>query len=168
MSCSTSRIACTPVAFAAVISVRMTLCLSAVETPDVGSSSRMTSGFSANADATSSSFFSPCDSNRQATFKRFWSPKIVAIHARGDVLVGRDPGEQAPLLALLGDHRNRDRLGYGELRKNLNQLKGARHALLSEHDGAHAGNVVPFEEHLALGRHEQSGQKFTSVVYRRR
>ena len=40
----------------------MIACLSPVETPLVGSSSRMTEGLSAKALAISSSFFSPCDS----------------------------------------------------------------------------------------------------------
>jgi len=66
---------------AAAINVFMMPCLSEVDTPDVGSSSRMTCGSSANADATSNSFFSPCDSVMATVSSRGPSPKISATSA---------------------------------------------------------------------------------------
>src|SRR4029077_5236240 len=62
ISCSTWTMPRTPAAFAAETKTSMIVCLSPVETPLVGSSSRMTEGLRANALAMSSSFFSPCDS----------------------------------------------------------------------------------------------------------
>ena len=64
MSCSTWMMALTPIRAAAFTSTSMIACLSPVLTPLVGSSSRMTSGCSANALATSSSFLSPWGSVR--------------------------------------------------------------------------------------------------------
>src|SRR6267154_2515833 len=52
----------TPAALAAVTRTSMMACLSPLETPLVGSSSRMTVGLSAKALAISSNFFSPCES----------------------------------------------------------------------------------------------------------
>ena len=51
--------------------------LSAVDTPEVGSSRRMTRGSSAKADATSSSFFSPCDRVAEIVFSRPGVGKLV-------------------------------------------------------------------------------------------
>src|SRR5262249_12360600 len=79
MSCSTRMMALIPAALAAPIRVRIRACFSAVETPEVGSSSRMTSGRSAKADATSSSFFSPCDSSRAMLASLSAKPKMPAI-----------------------------------------------------------------------------------------
>src|SRR6516225_740702 len=62
MSCSTCTMARTPAAFAAATRTSMMACLSPVDTPLVGSSSRMTVGLRAKALAISSSFFSPCES----------------------------------------------------------------------------------------------------------
>ena len=62
----------------AAMRISMISCLSAVETPDVGSSSRITSGSSANAEATSSSFFSPWDSAAAAVSSRRSRPKMRA------------------------------------------------------------------------------------------
>jgi len=59
MSCSTWTTARMPTCRAAPTRVSMTRCLSAVLTPLVGSSRRMTSGARANAVATSRSFLSP-------------------------------------------------------------------------------------------------------------
>src|SRR6516162_6974801 len=56
MSCSTRTIALTPALRPAAIRICMMACLSAVETPEVGSSRRMTCGLSAKAEATSRSF----------------------------------------------------------------------------------------------------------------
>ena len=81
MSCSTRMMALTPAVLAAPISVCISPCFSAVDTPDVGSSSSITSGFSAKADATSSSFFSPCESRREGLSSRRSSPKTRAISA---------------------------------------------------------------------------------------
>ncbi len=72
---------CTPARFAAAISVVMMPCFSAVETPEVGSSSRMTRGSSANAEATSSNFFSPCDKVAAGLASRCCRPKISATCA---------------------------------------------------------------------------------------
>ena len=60
MSCSTWMMARSPTRLDAVTRVSMMAVLSAVLTPDVGSSSRMISGLSAKAEATSRSFLSPC------------------------------------------------------------------------------------------------------------
>ena len=81
----------TPARFAAAISVRMMPCLSAVETPEVGSSSRMTCGSSAKAEATSSSFFSPCDSGCAVRVEPVPEAEDLRdlAHARADRGIGR-------------------------------------------------------------------------------
>src|SRR5262245_3225034 len=78
ISCSTSTIPLTPASFAAARSVFMMECLSAVETPDVGSSNRIPCGSSAKAEATSSNFFSPCESAAARVSSRLLNPKISA------------------------------------------------------------------------------------------
>ena len=53
----------------------------------------------------------------------------------------------------------RDRLGHGELRKDLDELEGARHAALGQRHRPDPGNVLALEQHLALGRHQQAGEQ---------
>src|SRR5262249_19915033 len=79
MSCSTRTMALPCAARAAATSVFMMPCLSAVDTPEVGSSSRITSGSSAKAEATSSSFFSPWDRLCASLPSRPSRPKIAAM-----------------------------------------------------------------------------------------
>ena len=78
MSCSTRMIAFTPARRAASITFLMMPCLSPLDTPLVGSSSRITSGESAKALAISRSFFSPCESSRASLSSLASSPKIAA------------------------------------------------------------------------------------------
>src|SRR6516165_3270188 len=100
---------CTPARFAAAIRVRMIPCFSAVETPEVGSSSRMMRGLSAKADATSSTFFSPWD-------------KVAAGagHPLGDLAdqvgieLGIFPAIADETLGDLTRHRRRQRTGGRE------------------------------------------------------
>ena len=146
---------------AAPIRVFMTPCFSAVETPEVGSSSRITSGLSAKAEATSSSFFSPCESRRETVCRRCSSPKMRGdlLDARAHLGIAGQAREQPPLLALLRHHGGGDGLGDGELREDLHELERARHAALGQLHRPDAGDVVALEEHLALGRHQQAGQQ---------
>src|SRR4051794_37253076 len=81
MSCSTWTMPRTPAAFAAETRTSMIACLSPVETPLVGSSSRMTFGLSAKALAISSSFFSPCDSVEATVSSRGRKPRTSATRS---------------------------------------------------------------------------------------
>ena len=72
MSCSTRMMALTPAAFAAAISASHDAVLSAVETPDGRLVEQDHLGLQREgAMATSSSFFSPCDSRRERRSSRF-------------------------------------------------------------------------------------------------
>src|SRR3989442_1617664 len=79
MSCSTWTIALTPRRRAAPTMTSMMACLSAVLAAEVGSSSRISSGPSANALATSSSFLSPWGNVRASLASRSARPKTAAI-----------------------------------------------------------------------------------------
>ena len=149
----------TPAAFAAVTSTSMIACLSPVETPLVGSSSRITSGLSAKALAISSSFFSPCDSV-EATVS---SLRAQAQHF-GDALgvglqhvVAPQRAERIADAAQAGGHRHRERLAHRQRRKDVHQLKGARHAAPRQFDRADAGDILAHEAHLAHRRPQQPG-----------
>ena len=52
-----------------------------------------------------------------------------------------------------------DRLGHGQLREDLHELEGARHAARGERHGSDAGDVLSLEVDLAIGRHQQAGEK---------
>ena len=166
MSCSTSTMALTPACFPAAISVFMMPCLSAVETPEVGSSSRMTCGSSANAEATSSSFFSPCDSAAATASSRARRPKMSATScdAGADLVVGGEPREQPPALPLPRHHRGRDRLRDREPRKDRDELERAREAAIGERDRADAGDVLAPKQNLAGVGGNSPVSRLTSVV----
>ena len=161
MSCSTRMMALTPAALAAPIRVFMSPCFSALDTPDVGSSSRITS-------------------RRQRKGGRDVEQLLLALreHARGalqPVLQAEDAGdllharahgrvlgharEQPPLLALLGHDGSGDGLGHGQLREDLHELEGAGHAACGERHRALAGDVPAPEVDLALGRYQQAGEQ---------
>ena len=114
MSCSTRMIAFTPARLrAASITLLMRPCLSPLETPLVGSSSRITSGTSANALAMSSSFFSPCESSRASASSLPSRPKIAATSRTRafDAPSSRSTeAKKRSALPRLRDHRHRDRL----------------------------------------------------------
>ena len=136
--------ALTPARLAAAISVFMMPCLSAVETPEVGSSSRITCGSSAKAEATSSSFFSPCESAAATVSSRWVSPKMSAT-SRTRALTSpsaRQRGEQPPALVLPRDDGGGDGLRDGQLGKDLDELERARQAALGQRDRADAGDVL--------------------------
>src|SRR5258705_3069238 len=81
MSCSTWTMPRTPAAFAAETSTSMIACLSAVETPLVGSSSRITDGLRAKALAISSNFFSPWDNVEATVSSRARRPRTSAMRS---------------------------------------------------------------------------------------
>src|SRR5258705_2525838 len=81
MSCSTWTMPRTPAVFAAATRTSMIACLSAVETPLVGSSSRITDGLRANALAISSSFFSPWDNVEATVSSRARKPRTSAMRS---------------------------------------------------------------------------------------
>ena len=147
MSCSTRMMALTPARLGGADQrLASAPCFSAVETPEVGSSSRITSGFSAKADATSSSFFSPCESRRDTRCPAgAHSPKMRAISAtRGtDGCIVRIAAENSRhCLCLLRDHGSSDGLRHGQLWENLHELERARHAALGQHDRADTADVL--------------------------
>src|SRR5882757_282694 len=81
MSCSTWTMPRTPAVLAATTRTSMIACLSPVETPLVGSSSRITDGLRAKALAISSNFFSPWDKVEATVSSRARSPRTSAMRS---------------------------------------------------------------------------------------
>ena len=160
MSCSTSTIALTPARFAAAIKVLMMPCLSDVDTPEVGSSSRITCGSSAKAEATSSSFFSPCERRRRDSIEPRPEPEDIGdLATRASIPASAERRAKkrqrffcrdTTAAAMVSAHR--------QLGENLDQLKGAREAMIGQRNRSDARDVLAHEEHLACSRLQQPGE----------
>ncbi len=136
-------------------------CLSAVETPEVGSSSRMTCGSSAKAEATFEQLLLALRQRRRDRIEPAAQPENVR-HLDDpplDLRVRRKAGQQAPALFLPRHHRGGDRLGHGEARKDRDELKRAREPAIGELHRADPGNAPSHEQDLAGGRLQQPGEQ---------
>ena len=95
-------------------------------------------------------------------------PKMPAISAHAVRTLRhrrRGPSKQPPLLVLLGHDRGGDGLGNGQLRKDLHQLKRARHAALGQCDRPDAGDALSLEVDLRpLVGTSRPVSRLTSVV----
>ena len=162
MSCSTRMMALTPAALAAPIRVFISPCFSAVDTPEVGSSSRITSGAARRRRRRRAASSRPATAGATVLASRCSRPKMPAISATRarDGRVRRDTPRAAATACPGCDHDGGgDGLGHGQLREDLHELEGARHAALGERHRADAGDVLALEEDLALGRHQQAGEQ---------
>ena len=137
MSCSTWTMALIPMRRAASTSASMIVVLSRVLTPLVGSSSRMISGRSAKALATSRSFLSPWDSVRAVAERVREAEEVGHLrHVLPDGAVAGERGQETPASAQPGDDGHGQRLRHGERGEDVDELKAPRHAQRGQPDGA--------------------------------
>jgi len=143
MSCSTWTMARTPAAFAAETRTSIIACLSPVETPLVGSSSRITLGLSAKALRYPPILFAL----RQRRSYRF-KPGAQAQNFRDTLGVGLQcvialqRAERIADAAQAGRDRHRQGFAHGECWKDVDQLKCARHSESGEFHRPDAGDVA--------------------------
>ena len=120
MSCSTRMMALTPAALAAPISVFISAVLLGRRDARCRLVEQDHLGVQREGDATSSSFFSPCESRREAAARAaFAGRRCGRSRARARLTAHRpDTAENSRhCLRLLRDHGSGDRLGHGQLRE---------------------------------------------------
>ena len=151
MSCSTRMIAFTPARFAASITFLMMPCLSPLETPLVGSSSRITSGDEGEGAGDVEQLLLALREQARLGVELAVEAedRRDLAHARAQRRVAAHRGEEVEALAGLRDDGDGDRLGDRQRREDVHQLEGARHAALRQLHRADAGDVVALEAHHA-------------------